>query len=79
MSLKRTNVYADAEDLALIKEIAARRGVSEAQIIREGIHLAALSNRVWDGPFDWPTFDGSGESANGDEVTDAVARGAERR
>jgi len=31
----------DAEDLALIREIAARRGVSEAQIIREGIRLAA--------------------------------------
>ncbi len=27
MSLKRTNVYADSDDLALIKEIAARRGV----------------------------------------------------
>jgi hypothetical protein len=79
MSLKRTNVYADAEDLALIKEIAARRGVPEAQIIREGIHLAALSNRIWDGPLDWPTFEGTGESATSDEVTDAVARGAERR
>ena len=79
MSLKRTNVYADAEDLALIKEIAARRGVPEAQIIREGIHLAALSNRIWDGPLDWPSFESTGESATSDEVTDAVARGAERR
>jgi hypothetical protein len=58
MSLKRTNVYADPDDLALIKEIAARRGVPEAEIIREGIHLAALSNRVWDDSFDWPTFAG---------------------
>ena len=79
MSLKRTNVYADAEDLALIKEIAARRGVSEAQIIREGIHLAALSNRVWDDPFDWPAFDGTGETATSDEITEAVARAAEGR
>ena len=71
MSLKRTSVYADAEDLALIKEIAARRGVSEAQIIREGIHLAALSNRVWDDPLDWPAFDGTGEPATGDEITEA--------
>jgi hypothetical protein len=76
MSLKRTNVYADAEDLALIKEIAVRRGVPEAQIIREGIHLAALSNRVWDGPFDWPSFEGNGEPAMSDEVTEAVASGA---
>jgi hypothetical protein len=79
MSLKRTNVYADSDDLALIKEIAARRGVPEAQIIREGIHLAAMSNRVWDGSFDWPTFGGTGETAAGDEVTEAVARGAAHR
>jgi hypothetical protein len=78
MSLKRTNVYADTDDLSLIKEIAARRGVPEAQIIREGIHLAAMSNRVWDGSLDWPTFDGSGETATSDEVTETVARGADR-
>jgi hypothetical protein len=57
MSLRRTNVYADAADLALIKEAAARRGVSEAEIIREGIHLAAMSSRVWDEPLAWPTFE----------------------
>jgi hypothetical protein len=74
MSLKRTNVYADPGDLALIKNIAARRGVPEAEIIREGIHLAALSNRVWDDTFDWPTFEGTGETATGEQVTDAVAR-----
>jgi hypothetical protein len=74
MSLKRTNVYADPADLALIKQIAAQRGVPEAEIIREGIHLAAMSNRVWDAAFDWPTFDGSGETATSDEVTGAVVR-----
>jgi hypothetical protein len=79
MSLKRTNVYADTDDLALIKEIAARRGVPEAQIIREGIHLAAMSNRVWDSPFDWPTFEGTGEPATSDEVTETVARAAASR
>jgi hypothetical protein len=78
MSLKRTNVYADADDLALIKEIAARRGVPEAEIIREGIHLAAMSNRVWDSPLDWPTFDGTGRTATSDEVTETVARAAAR-
>lgn len=50
MSMKRTNVYADADDLALIKEAAARRGVPEAEILREGIRLAALGARVWDEP-----------------------------
>lgn len=74
MSLKRTNVYADPGDLALIKEIAARRGVPEAEIIREGIHLAAMSNRVWDEEMDWPTFEGSGETATSEQVTATVAR-----
>jgi hypothetical protein len=78
MSLKRTNVYADTDDLALIKDIVGRRGVPEAQIIREGIHLAVMSNRVWDDPLDWPTFDGTGEAAASDEVTEAVARAAAR-
>jgi len=74
MSLRRTNVYADVEDLMLIKEAAARRGVAEAEIIREGIHLAAMSSRVWDDPLDWPTFDGPGNPALGGEVTRTIAR-----
>lgn len=79
MSLKRTNVYADPDDLALIKEIAAQRGVPEAEIIREGIHLAAMSNRVWGGPLDWPTFEGSGEIATSERVTRDVAKAADSR
>lgn len=74
MTLRRTNVYAEAADLMLIKEAAARRGIPEAEIIREGIHLAAMSSRVWDEPLDWPTFDGSGAQALGDEVTRTIAR-----
>ncbi|MGQ4597227.1 CopG family transcriptional regulator [Nocardia sp. R6R-6] len=38
-------VYADADDLAVIKEAAARNGVSEAEIICDAIHLAALRMR----------------------------------
>lgn len=79
MSLKRTNVYADPDDLALIKEIAAQRGVPEAEIIREGIHLAAMSNRVWEDPLGWPTFEGPGEVATSDQVTRDVAEAADSR
>ncbi|MFE0102824.1 CopG family transcriptional regulator [Streptomyces sp. NPDC059009] len=59
MALKRTNVYADDSDLALLKEAAARLGVPEAELIREGIHRMALAHRVWDEPFvtDEETFD----------------------
>jgi hypothetical protein len=67
MPLRRTNVYADVQDLMIIKEAAARRGIPEAEIIREGIHLAAISSRVWDVPIDWPAFDGPGTPAPGDE------------
>lgn len=76
MSLRRTNVYADDADLMLIKEAAARRGVPEAEIIREGIHLAAMSSRVWDEPLGWPAFDGPGTPALGDEVTRTIAQRA---
>jgi hypothetical protein len=51
MSLTRTTVYVDSADLATIKEAARRRGVPEAEIIREGVHLAAMASRQWDEPF----------------------------
>lgn len=50
MALKRTMVYADADDLAIIKEAASREGVSEAEIIRDAIHVAALAKRTWERP-----------------------------
>lgn len=73
MSLKRTNVYADPEGLALIKQTAARRGVRETEIIHEGIHLAAMSTRVWDEPLEWPTFEDSGQPVTNEEISRAVA------
>lgn len=73
MTWKRTNVYADPEDLAIIKEAAKRRGISEAEIIRQGIHLAALAHRVWDEPLFSRTFEGPGRTPTKDDVRDAVA------
>ena len=78
MSMKRTNVYADPEDLAIIKEAAKRRGISEAEIIRQGIHLAAMANRVWDEPLFSRTFAGPGRTLAKDEVRDAVADAVQR-
>jgi hypothetical protein len=73
MSMKRTNVYADPEDLAIIKEAARRRGVSEAEIIRQGIHLAAMANRVWDEPLFSRVYEGPGHTPGKEEVRDAVS------
>ncbi len=80
MSLKRTNVYADAQDLALIKEAAARRGVSEAEILREGIKLAALGARLWDEPMvrDDETFD-LGASLNSEDIKDTSGRAVQAK
>ncbi|MER7193669.1 CopG family transcriptional regulator [Streptomyces flaveolus] len=80
MALKRTNVYAEDSDLALIKEAAARLGVAEAEIIREGIHRIALAHRVWDEPFvsDEETFD-LGGPVDKDEIRTSVTEGHEER
>ncbi|RKN06346.1 CopG family transcriptional regulator [Streptomyces radicis] len=78
MSLKRTNVYADPEDLAIIKEAARRRGVSEAEIIRQGIHLAAMAHRVWDEPLFSRTFEGHGRTLERGDVREAVADAVHR-
>ncbi|MGW6604712.1 ribbon-helix-helix domain-containing protein [Streptomyces sp. NPDC055036] len=80
MALKRTNVYAEDSDLALIKEAAARLGVSEAEIIREGIHRIALAHRAWDEPFvtDDETFDLGGPVTR-DDIRTAVTDGYEAR
>ena len=76
--MKRTDVYADPEDLAIIKEAAKRRGISEAEIIHQGIHLAAMANRVWGEPLFSRTFDGSARTPSKAEVRDAVADAASR-
>jgi hypothetical protein len=46
MPLSRTNVYADAEDLRRIKEAATRRGIPEAEIIREGSPCGNVKPRL---------------------------------
>lgn len=50
MGLRRTTVFADEDDLAVLKAAAIRRGVAEAELIRDAIHLAALANRTWAEP-----------------------------
>jgi hypothetical protein len=47
--------------------------------VESGIRLAAMANRIWDSPLDWPTFEGTGETATNEEVTATVARAAARR
>lgn len=75
MSLTRTTVYVDSADLATIKEAARRRGVSEAEIIREGVHLAAMASRQWDEPFFDEPLDLGGRVSR-DDIRHTVAKNA---
>jgi hypothetical protein len=72
MPLKRTMVYADAEDLAVIKDAAARTDVSEAEIIRNAIHLAAMRVRRRSEPLRLRRF-ASGDPTLAERVDDILA------
>ncbi|GAB2688794.1 ribbon-helix-helix domain-containing protein [Nocardia thraciensis] len=74
MPLKRTMVYADAEDLAAIKEAAAHSNVSEAEIIRNAIHLAAMRVRRRSEPLRLRRF-ASGDPTLAERVDDILADG----
>lgn len=47
MTRRRTTVFADEDDLTILRAAARSRGIPEAELIREAIHLAALANKVW--------------------------------
>lgn len=77
--MKRTTVYADKDDLAILKGAAARRGTAEAELIRDAIHLQAMANRAWAEPFFTRTYAAERESAPsrvGDVLDDAWAQKA---
>jgi hypothetical protein len=76
MALKKTTVMVDENDLALVKEAAAREGRPESEYFREAFHLAALRTRRWDEDWDIPSLDFGGPVTAEDidrAVTDGVA------
>ena len=78
--MKRTTVFADENDLAILKAAAARRGVSEAELLRDAIHLAAMANRTWDEPFFAHTYfpeDGVAGQGVADVLDDVWAQKAD--
>ncbi|MFE9390928.1 ribbon-helix-helix protein, CopG family [Streptomyces sp. NPDC006784] len=74
MPLKKTTVMVDEQDLALIKEAAAREGRSESEYFREAFHLAALRTRRWDEDWDIPSLDFGGP-VTAEDIDRAVADG----
>ncbi|MDT0442066.1 ribbon-helix-helix protein, CopG family [Streptomyces johnsoniae] len=74
MALKKTTVMVDEEDLALIKEAAAREGRPESEYFREAFHLAALRTRRWGEEWDIPLLDFGGP-VTAEEVDRAVSDG----
>ncbi|MGW7194916.1 ribbon-helix-helix domain-containing protein [Streptomyces chryseus] len=75
MSLKRTTVYLEDRDLRALKDTASRRGISEAELIREGVRLAIAQNRTWDEPAGLPVFD-SGDPAFAESADDHLGDSA---
>jgi hypothetical protein len=71
MSFKRTTVYLEDEDLRDLKAIAVRAGISEAELIRQGVRLAIASNRAWDEPAGLPVFD-SGDPTFAERADDIL-------
>lgn len=54
-------MFADEDDLAALKAAAARRGIAEAELIRDAIHIEAMANRRWAEPFFTHTYSSSSE------------------
>ncbi|MEU2606605.1 ribbon-helix-helix domain-containing protein [Streptomyces albus] len=74
MALKKTTVMVDEEDLALIKEAAAREGRPESEYFREAFHLAVLRSRRWDEDWDFPSLDFGGP-VTAEEIDRTVSDG----
>jgi hypothetical protein len=77
MTLRKTTVMVDADDLELIKEAATREGRPESEYFREAFHIAAMRTRRWGDQWDIPTFDLGGPIREDDikqAVADAVAQ-----
>ncbi|MFI8092532.1 CopG family transcriptional regulator [Streptomyces sp. NPDC086080] len=72
MTVRHIDIDVDDSDLQLIKEAAARRGVSEAEMIREGIHQIAMAYGVRAGLF---VADEENEETFTPGVSDIGARG----
>lgn len=72
--MKRTTVFADENDLAILKAAAQRQGVAEAALLREAIHCAAMARRTWSEPFFTHTYTPEGESSpdRADDVAEAA-------
>ncbi|MEV5770340.1 CopG family transcriptional regulator [Streptomyces antimycoticus] len=74
MTLKKTTVMVDEEDLAMIKAAAAREGRPESEYFREAFHIAALRTRRWDEDWDIPRLDFGGP-VTAEEINQAVSDG----
>lgn len=74
MALKKTTVMVDENDLALVKEAAAREGRPESEYFREAFHLAALRTRRWNEDWDIPSLDFGGP-VTAEDIDCAVADG----
>lgn len=74
MTLKKTTVMVEEEDLRAVKEAAEREGRPEAEYFREAFHIAALRSRRWDDDWDIPSLDFGGP-VSAEDIDKAVGDG----
>lgn len=75
MALKKTTVMVDEDDLALVKQAAAREGRPESEYFREAFHIAAVRTRRWQADWDIPTLDFGGP-ITADDIHQSLAEAA---
>jgi hypothetical protein len=78
MTLKKTTVMVDEEDLRIVKEAAAREGRPESEYFREAFRIAALHARRWSGDWDIPVLYYGGPVTE-DDVREAVDEAVNRK
>ena len=78
MTLKKTTVMVDEEDLKAIKEVAAREGRPESEYFREAFHIVALRDRRWSEDWDIPEFHFGGPVSD-DDIQEATEEAAGRK
>jgi hypothetical protein len=78
MTLKKTTVMVDEDDLKAVKEAAAREGRPESEYFREAFHIVALRARRWPDGWEIPEFHFGGPVSD-EDITEATDEAVNRK
>jgi hypothetical protein len=78
VTLKKTTMWVDEEDVKAVREAAAREGRPMSEYFREAFHIAALRSRRWSEKWDIPEFRLGGPVSD-EDITEATQEEVNRR